>query len=42
MWEDLWRPLATAFLLKWPSLSAVKKAKTATLKEFYYLHGSRS
>jgi transposase len=40
--EDLWRPLATAFLLKWPSLAAVKKAKTATLKEFYYRQGSRS
>jgi transposase len=40
--EDLWRPLATAFLLKWPSLSAVRKAKPATLKQFYYLQGSRS
>jgi len=40
--EDLWRPLATAFLLKWPSLGAVQKAKPATLKAFYYLHGSRS
>jgi hypothetical protein len=40
--EELWRPLATAFLLKWPSLSAVKKARTATLKEFYYVQGSRS
>jgi transposase len=40
--EDLWRPLATAFLLKWPSLSAVRKAQPATLKQFYYLHGSRS
>ena len=40
--EDLWRPLATAFLLKWPSLPAVQKAKSATLKQFYYLHGSRS
>lgn len=40
--DDLWRPLATAFLLKWPSLQAVKKAKTATLKAFYHLHGSRS
>ena len=39
---DLWRPLATAFLLKWPSLGAVQKAKAATLKGFYYLHGSRS
>jgi transposase len=40
--EDLWRPLATSFLLKWPSLGAVKKAKTSMLKSFYYLHGSRS
>lgn len=40
--EDLWRPLATAFLLKWPSLGAVQKARPATLKAFYYLHGSRS
>ena len=40
--EDLWRPLATAFLLKWPSLGAVQKAKSATVKQFYYLHGSRS
>ena len=30
--EDLWRPLATAFLLKWPSLQAVQKAKPATLE----------
>lgn len=40
--EDLWRPLATAFLLKWPSLPRVQKARPATLKQFYYLHGSRS
>lgn len=40
--QDLWRPLATAFLLKWPSLGAVQKAKPATLKQFYYLQGSRS
>jgi transposase len=40
--EDLWRPLATNFLLKWPSLGAVKRAKVATLKSFYYLQGSRS
>jgi hypothetical protein len=40
--EDLWRPLATALLLKWPSLQAVQKAQPATLKQFYYLHGSRS
>lgn len=40
--EDLWRPLATTFLLKWPSLHAVQKAKAATIKQFYYLQGSRS
>ena len=40
--EDLWRPLATAFLLKWPSLSRVQKARTATLKQFYHVQGSRS
>jgi transposase len=40
--EDLWRPLATRFLLKWSSLQAVQKAKPATLKAFYYLNGSRS
>ena len=40
--DDLWRPLATTFLLKWPSLQAAQKAKPATLKQFYYLHGSRS
>lgn len=40
--EDLWRPLATALLLKWPSLQRVRKAKPATLKQFYHLLGSRS
>jgi len=40
--EDLWRPLATAFLLKWPSLQRVQKAKAATLIRFYHVHGSRS
>jgi transposase len=40
--EELWRPLATAFLLKWPTLFSVQKAQPATVKKFYYLHGSRS
>jgi transposase len=40
--EDLWRPLATAFLVKWPSLQTVQKARPATVKQFYHLHGSRS
>jgi transposase len=40
--EELWRPLATGFLLKWPSLQQVQRARPATLKQFYYRHGSRS
>jgi len=40
--EDLWRPLATRFLLKWTSLQVVQKTKPATLKQFYHLNGSRS
>jgi transposase len=40
--DELWRPLATAFLLKWPSLQAVKKAKPTSIKTFYHLQGSRS
>lgn len=40
--QDLWRPLATAFLLKWPTLTAIQKAKPVDLKQFYYLNGSRS
>ncbi len=40
--EDLWRPLATRFLLRWSSLQAVQKARLSTLKQFYYLNGSRS
>ena len=40
--EELWRPLATDFLLKWSSLQQVQKARPETLKQFYYRHGSRS
>jgi len=40
--EDLWRPLATAFLLKWPTLQSLKKARKESLKHFYYLQRSRS
>jgi transposase len=40
--EDLWRPLAVAFLRRWPSLQALRKARPETLRSFYYLHGSRS
>ena len=40
--DELWRPLATDFLLHWPTLQKVQKARTQTLKQFYYRHGSRS
>lgn len=40
--EDLWRPLATAFLLKWPTLQALQQVRPETLKAFYHLHGARS
>ena len=40
--EDLGRPLASAFLKKWPTLDAVQQAKSATVRAFYYAHGSRS
>jgi transposase len=40
--EDLWRPLATAFLLRWPTLQSLQKAKPEAIKSFYHLHGSRS
>jgi len=40
--DDLWRPLATAFLLRWPTLQSLQKARPEALKQFYHLQGSRS
>jgi transposase len=40
--EDFWRPLATDFLLRWPSLPEVQKARPGTLQQLYYVQGSRS
>jgi transposase len=40
--QELWRPLATAFLLEWPTLQALRKASTKTLTAFYRRHGSHS
>jgi len=40
--EELWRPLATDFLLKWPTLHKTQRTRLETLTQFYYLHGSRS
>ena len=40
--DDIWRPMAAEFLLKWPTLQALQKARPAHIKQFYYVHGSRS
>ena len=40
--DELWRPLGTAFLKRWPTLQAVQKAKTLAIRQFYYAQGSRS
>ncbi|MCI0354534.1 MAG: IS110 family transposase, partial [Acidobacteria bacterium] len=40
--EDLGSRLATDFLLKWPSLPALQKAKASTVRAFYYGHNCRS
>jgi hypothetical protein len=39
--DELWRPLGTAFLQRWPTLQALQKAKPDTLRKFYYAQGSR-
>ena len=39
--SDLARPLATKFLLKWPSLEAVQRARSHTVRKFYYAHNCR-
>lgn len=39
--RDLHARLAMSFLEKWPTLQALQKARPATIKKFYYLHGSR-
>ena len=33
--EDLWRPLAIAFLRRWPSLQSLRTARPETLRRFY-------
>lgn len=40
--EDLWRPMDAHFLLRWPSLQELQKARTSTLRSFWQKHGSRS
>lgn len=40
--DELWRPLATAFLRRWPTLQALQKTSTTAIRNFYYTHGSHS
>lgn len=40
--QDLWSPMATDFLKKWPTLSHIQAARPQTVRSFYYRHNSRS
>ena len=39
--EDVYSPLALDFLTQWPSLPALQRARTETVRRFYYAHRSR-
>ena len=39
--EDVYSPLALDFLTQWPNLPALQRAKTETVRRFYYAHNSR-
>jgi transposase len=39
--QDLFAPLACQFLLKWPSLQQLQKARQETVRKFYYGHNCR-
>ncbi len=39
--EDVHSPLALDFLTKWPNLPALQRARTETVRRFYYAHNSR-
>jgi len=40
--EEVWRPLATSFLKRWPTLQVLRRAKPQTIRKFYYGQSSRS
>jgi transposase len=40
--KELYRPMDCAFLLRWPSLQALQKARPSTLRAFWNAQGSRS
>jgi transposase len=39
--QDLFAPLGCQFLLKWPSLQQLQKARTESVRKFYYAHNCR-
>jgi transposase len=39
--DDLTTPMACAFLQKWSSLQQLKKARSETVRRFYYAHNAR-
>ena len=39
--EELWRPLKTDFLIRWPTLAELKAVKKDTVRRFYHAHESR-
>jgi transposase len=39
--QDLFAPLACQFLLKWPSLQELQKARKESVRKFYYAHNCR-
>jgi transposase len=40
--DELWRPLGTAFLKRWPTLQDLQKTSLDAIRRFYYAQGSRS
>lgn len=40
--DELWRPLATAFLRRWPTLQALQRTPAQAIRDFYHTHGSHS
>ncbi len=42
LFEDLSTSLANAFIRRWPTLEELQRVRPATLRAFFYRHGSRS
>jgi transposase len=40
--EDLTASMVLTFLAKWPSYAEIKRARSQTIREFFYAHNSRS